>query len=288
MEKIVPLISSGTVGPLGLAHLPRLWLKTLLHATGRLPPGYRHGAGGIDALLFETIGVDADAFGAFVAAELPTYLRCEAWVREHATDVRPETIRAFTESMRTRVKPIVQLRSQWAYIGTDDERIDGTVLVNDLDDWTTVHAQATTGALPPLIAASLHSELSELLRALIARCGAMRAIVRVDLPAFGMAPTKPLTEARRAGAASLLADETTDADGSPPVAFVKRELRVFRDDGDGAADGLARIVAPVLAGGAVVAWIALHDDAPRSWTYGDATAVEAAAGRAAELIREAS
>ena len=30
----VPLISSGTAGPLGVIHLPRLWLKTSLEATG--------------------------------------------------------------------------------------------------------------------------------------------------------------------------------------------------------------------------------------------------------------
>ena len=30
MSKIVPLISSGTVGPLGVLHLPRLWQKVSL------------------------------------------------------------------------------------------------------------------------------------------------------------------------------------------------------------------------------------------------------------------
>src|SRR5580658_7533748 len=39
MEKIVPLISSDTVGLLGIRHLPRLWLKTLLYALDALPEG---------------------------------------------------------------------------------------------------------------------------------------------------------------------------------------------------------------------------------------------------------
>ena len=47
-EPIVPVLSSSVMGPLGVKHLPRLWLKILLHACGRLPDGYRHGVGGFD------------------------------------------------------------------------------------------------------------------------------------------------------------------------------------------------------------------------------------------------
>ena len=36
----VPLISSGTAGPLGVLHLPRLWQKVSLEATGKLASGY--------------------------------------------------------------------------------------------------------------------------------------------------------------------------------------------------------------------------------------------------------
>ena len=40
MAKIVPLISSGVAGPLGVLHLPRLWLKCSLEARGKLADGY--------------------------------------------------------------------------------------------------------------------------------------------------------------------------------------------------------------------------------------------------------
>ncbi|MGZ4964624.1 MAG: DUF5069 domain-containing protein, partial [Limisphaerales bacterium] len=40
MNTIVPLISSGVAGPLGVLHLPRLWLKASLEACGKLAPGY--------------------------------------------------------------------------------------------------------------------------------------------------------------------------------------------------------------------------------------------------------
>ncbi|GIT38799.1 MAG: hypothetical protein Ct9H300mP7_7200 [Verrucomicrobiota bacterium] len=40
-DKIVPLISSGTKGPLGVLHLPRLWQKVSLEAAGKLPTATR-------------------------------------------------------------------------------------------------------------------------------------------------------------------------------------------------------------------------------------------------------
>ena len=36
MSDIIPMISSGTTGPLGVLHLPRLWLKASLGAAGKL------------------------------------------------------------------------------------------------------------------------------------------------------------------------------------------------------------------------------------------------------------
>ena len=40
MSTHVPLISSGTTGPLGVYHLPRLWQKVSLEARGKLAAGY--------------------------------------------------------------------------------------------------------------------------------------------------------------------------------------------------------------------------------------------------------
>ena len=39
MSKYVPMISSGTAGPLGALHLPRLWQKVSLEAAGKLADG---------------------------------------------------------------------------------------------------------------------------------------------------------------------------------------------------------------------------------------------------------
>ena len=74
MKTHVPLISTRTKGPLGLVHLPRLWLKMRLSAKGKLADEYRAGEGGFDSLLLEALGIDSTAAIAFrkrVAAELP-------------------------------------------------------------------------------------------------------------------------------------------------------------------------------------------------------------------------
>jgi hypothetical protein len=40
MERVIPLIPPATVGPLGLAHLPRMWLKGILNAVEMLDAEY--------------------------------------------------------------------------------------------------------------------------------------------------------------------------------------------------------------------------------------------------------
>ena len=139
MEPIVPLISSSVAGPLGACHLPRLWLKILLHAFGRLPEGYRHGEGGFDTMTIDGLGLDGPAFIAFIEAERPSYLDCEAWVREHATKLDADSLAAHNRTILERVKPgdaAVEARS---YVGLTDDSITKSIPLNDLDDWVTLH-----------------------------------------------------------------------------------------------------------------------------------------------------
>ena len=49
MGNIVPTISSGTAGPLGVLHLPRLWQKASLGAVGKLHDDYPAAGAGYDA-----------------------------------------------------------------------------------------------------------------------------------------------------------------------------------------------------------------------------------------------
>jgi hypothetical protein len=140
-ETIVPLISSSVSGPLGVMHLPRVWLKILLHAAGKLPDGYRHGVGGFDEMLCVNLGIDRDSFVSYIEERNPSYLELEAWVREHATNLNPKSIAAHNDAILARELPEHMREQRRVDIGLTDESINKSVALNDLDDWAAVHRQ---------------------------------------------------------------------------------------------------------------------------------------------------
>jgi len=146
-EPIVPLISSSVMGPLGVLHLPRLWLKILLHARGRLAEGYRHGNGGLDETTCVDLGIDVDALVHYIETELPDYLQLEAWVREHATNLDATSVAAHNLGILTRNQREELASERRARFGITDETFANAVRLNDLDDWAGVHALLT--ADPP-------------------------------------------------------------------------------------------------------------------------------------------
>jgi len=151
METIVPLISGGQTGPLGITHLPRFWLKMRAHAVGALPDGYRHGNGGSDENLLTTFGIDADAFTAFIASDAPDYFACEAWIRQNATDLSDETIRGFNEFLVTFDMPDPRLSEWTARFGLPRGNYKA-VMLNQLDDWDGMHELLRAGvASTPLV-----------------------------------------------------------------------------------------------------------------------------------------
>ena len=81
MAKIVPLISSGVAGPLGVRHLPRLWLKVSLECRGKLADGYPGIGKGYDMMTINALGLNADAVKKFINDSKPTYAQFEAWVK---------------------------------------------------------------------------------------------------------------------------------------------------------------------------------------------------------------
>jgi hypothetical protein len=142
-EEIVPLISSSVMGPLGVAHLPRLWLKILLHACGRLPEGYRHGSGGMDEALCIDLGIDGAALVRYVETELPDYLQLEAWVREHAAKLDAASVAAHNLGVATRNMREELARDRRARFGITDDHFANAIRLNDLDDWAGMHAVLT-------------------------------------------------------------------------------------------------------------------------------------------------
>lgn len=140
--KLVPLISSGVSGPLGLLHLPRLWQKGLLGALGRLAEGYSDIGPGYDHMVLGAIGVDPEKAKAFLREKKPTYPQFEAWVRAYP-GVKLDTASIFrsnaavlgychTDDVRKGILEANGLK--------DDGSVNpGAVDLNNLDDWAEFH-----------------------------------------------------------------------------------------------------------------------------------------------------
>ncbi len=141
MSKIVPLISSGTAGPLGVLHLPRLWQKVSLESVGKLADGYPGIGQGYDMMVISALGLDADAVKKFIADSKPTYPQFEAYVKQNAKNLTKANIHKLNVAIA-------------GYIHADDTRKgilsangladDGSVLpdainLNNLDDWFEFH-----------------------------------------------------------------------------------------------------------------------------------------------------
>ena len=58
---MIPLVSTLCQGPLGVAQLPRLWWKNLLHQAGQLDEDYPFCSGGLDKYVLEVLRLDQDS-----------------------------------------------------------------------------------------------------------------------------------------------------------------------------------------------------------------------------------
>lgn len=148
MEPIFPLISSGTEGPLGVKHLPRLWLKTLLSATGRLPEGYKDIRPGFDYMVLEGLHVDPDAARTYIVEERPTYLEFEAWIQaQPGADTSAATVAQVNAEIVARQKDEASRKKSLAKFGLpDDGSVTDSIMINNLDDWRSIHKQVAAVA----------------------------------------------------------------------------------------------------------------------------------------------
>lgn len=147
MNNIIPLISSGTVGPLGVLHLPRLWLKASLGAAGKLHADYPSCGAGYDQMVLDGLGIDKAAFEAFIADSKPTYPQLETWILAQSGGALDAAA-------------VAELNAAIAgYIHTDDVRtsilnasgvpdegkIRDAINLNNLDDWLSFHQSVIAG-----------------------------------------------------------------------------------------------------------------------------------------------
>lgn len=141
-EKIIPLISSGTKGPLGVLHLPRLWLKTSLEAKGLLADGYPGAGQGFDQLVLDALELDRELFLNFIKEASPTYPQLEAWIlKQKGGKLDPEAVSELNTAIENYLhkdeirEPILKAAGI-----PDNGKIQDAVNLNNLDDWQEFHA----------------------------------------------------------------------------------------------------------------------------------------------------
>ena len=137
----VPLISSGVAGPLGVIHLPRLWLKASLEAVGKLAPGYPGAGKGYDQMVIDGLGLKRDAVISYISSERPSYPQFEAWVKaQPGAKLDAGSIDALNASILGYNHADEVRKNVLAADGLPDGNPKDAVNLNNLDDWHEFHA----------------------------------------------------------------------------------------------------------------------------------------------------
>ena len=139
MSTYVPLISSGTAGPLGVLHLPRLWQKVSLEAAGKLAAGYPGIGKGYDAMTCAALGLSEDAVKSYVASAKPTYPQFEAWVKANGTSVNADAIAGHNAAVAGYQHDDATRQGILGANGLADGTPTDAVNLNNLDDWFEFH-----------------------------------------------------------------------------------------------------------------------------------------------------
>lgn len=140
MSTYVPLISSGVAGPLGVLHLPRLWLKASLEATGKLAAGYPGCGKGYDQMVLDGLGLSREACLAFIKTSKPTYPQFEAWVK---TQPGVKLDKANVDKLNASIVGYNHDGATRSSILSANGLADGpkdAINLNNLDDWKEFHA----------------------------------------------------------------------------------------------------------------------------------------------------
>ena len=142
MSTHVPLISSGTTGPLGVYHLPRLWQKVSLEARGKLAAGYPGIGKGYDSMVIGALGLNADAVKKFVTDSKPTYPQFEAWIKQQpGVKLDRATIHKLNVSIAGYIHDDATRKGILSANGIADETsvCPDAINLNNLDDWYEFH-----------------------------------------------------------------------------------------------------------------------------------------------------
>jgi hypothetical protein len=138
MNTVVPLISSGVAGPLGVLHLPRLWLKVSLESRGKLAAGYPGAGKGYDQMVIDGLGLKRDAVIDYIKTSRPDYCQFEAWIKKQpgvkldkaSVEKLNDSIRGYNHDDQTR-KSVLSANG----LHDDAHACRDAVNLNNLDDW---------------------------------------------------------------------------------------------------------------------------------------------------------
>ena len=140
-QTYVPMISSGTAGPLGVVHLPRLWQKVSLEACGKLAAGYPAIGKGFDAMTCAALGLDEQAVKDYIKQSKPTYPQFEAWVKKNAKSLDRQSIEKHNAAVRGYNHDDETREGILGSCGIADDAsaAKDAVNLNNLDDWYEFH-----------------------------------------------------------------------------------------------------------------------------------------------------
>ncbi len=138
MSSVVPLISSGVAGPLGVLHLPRLWQKASLEARSKLAVGYPGCGQGYDQMVLTALGLCRDSTLAYIASNRPSYPQFETWVAaQPGVKLDAATVEGLNSSIRGYNHTDATRQGILTANGIPDDgkACKDAVNLNNLDDW---------------------------------------------------------------------------------------------------------------------------------------------------------
>jgi len=143
-QKTIPLISSGTAGPLGAVHLPRLWTKLTLGSAGLLADGYDFCGSGFDQMTLDALGLNRDAVIAFVRDSKPTYAQFETYVlQQNGGSLSADRIEKHNAAIRGYNHSDELGADMRKASGVANANVKDAVALNPLEDLDALHAQVT-------------------------------------------------------------------------------------------------------------------------------------------------
>ncbi|QSR88532.1 DUF5069 domain-containing protein [Methylacidiphilum caldifontis] len=139
--KLVPLIGSGVAGPLGVLHLPRMWLKCILAAKGMLADGYPDLGKGFDAMTMAALNLTEEETRNYIRTNLPSYIEFENWiVQKNGGKIDGAKVAAHNRAVLQYHHDEETKKAILSEAGLkDDGSLPDAVNLNAIDDYTCFH-----------------------------------------------------------------------------------------------------------------------------------------------------